>query len=165
MNQWGGGLGIQLAPTFSKKIYDPDPTKCYADYKDAFTELTNDFPGDRFAQFTAKWDKIQTWFYNIQTNSNIDLPDTWGSEANAAPDLPTLQAWESGMETEINLGTANYTYYIGAGGSHTILTRPTFYTENSPGISLLDWVNNFVNGATIPGPVRCVSGTAGCDTP
>ena len=69
------------------------------------------------------------------------------------------------METEINLGTANYTYYIGAGGSHTILTRPTFYTENSPGISLLDWVNNFVNGATIPGPVRCVSGTAGCDTP
>lgn len=151
---WGGLLGITLPPTFFKTISN------YADYKEAFTELTNDFPNDRFAQFTMKWDKIQTWFYSIQTGGNINLPDTWGIETSANPDTATMNAWETGMKTQIAVGTPNYTYYIGSGSSHTILTRNTFYTEASAGLSLAEWVNNLVNGTTIPAAVECSS----CDT-
>jgi hypothetical protein len=147
--------GAELHTTFSKAISG------YSSYKEAFAELAADYPDVRFAQFTAKWDKIQSWFYDIQTGNNINLPDTWGSEFHANPADSVIIDWNTGMESEIDVGAANYTYYIGPGGDHTILLSNKFYSEKAAGTSLRDWVSSFINDASIPPKVECTD----CGTP
>ena len=67
------------------------------------------------------YDRTQSWFYNIQVDDHIDYPNFWGSESGADPDLPVYEAWSDGMLDAIDIGLANYRYYIAAGTDHTII--------------------------------------------
>lgn len=142
-------------------VFGTTDISAFTEYKDLVYEavdyyLTNK-PNDRFTQYTTKYDATQAWFYNIQVEDHIDYPNFWGSESGADPDLPVYLAWSTGMLDAIDIGLANYAYYIGAGTDHTIIFYNKTYTEASGGTSFVEWVNDLVNGATIPTSVECTS--------
>ncbi|HPG52449.1 MAG TPA: pectin acetylesterase-family hydrolase [Spirochaetota bacterium] len=116
--------------------------------------------GERFAQYTTKYDKTQTWFYNIQVEDHINYPNFWGSESGADPDLWVYQDWSDGMYDDsgttgaIQIELPNYAYYIGAGTDHTIIFYNKTYTETSGGTSFVGWVDSLVNGA-MPASTAC----------
>ncbi|MEP7204053.1 MAG: pectin acetylesterase-family hydrolase [Ilumatobacteraceae bacterium] len=59
----------------------------------------------------------------------------------AADDLVTLI---DKNETQIEAGGVDLRSYISPGDSHTVLSRPEFYTETVEGIPLVDWVSDLV---------------------
>ena len=59
----------------------------------------------------------------------------------AADDLVTLIDQN---ETEIEAGGVDLRSYISPGNSHTVLSRPEFYTETVEGVPLVDWVTALV---------------------
>jgi len=52
-------------------------------------------------------------------------------------------------EQQIEASGVEFFSYISPGDSHTVLSRPEFYTETQNGTSLLDWVTALVNGQPI----------------
>jgi len=137
---WGVVLPNQI-PNFITKPKLSD----YSDYKSVFYEISSYYSGDKFAQYTTMWDKTQVWFYYIQKDNNIHLPDQWGAEENADPGESISTEWKNLMLTNIDIAGDNYWYYIGPGKEHTIDLRPRFYTETSQGVYFFDWVTSFVN--------------------
>ena len=133
----------------------------FANYKSVVQEAVNYYSTDRFAQYTTKYDKTQTWFYNIQVGDHIDYPDFWGSESGANPDLWVYNDWSNGMLGAINISGANYGYYIAAGTDHTIIFYDKVYTETSGGTSFLGWVNSLINDVGMPASTACTV----CDAP
>jgi len=119
----------------------------YTEYKELVQAIVDNYPDDKFAQYTTKWDKTQIWFYDIQKDNNIHHPDQWGAEEDAAADPTSAIAieWNAGMMDAIDITGANYWYYIGPGTHHTIDLTPAFYTETSNGTYFYDWVTAFVN--------------------
>ena len=130
----------------------------FTEYKDLVYEGVNHYLGREpmiaLRQYTTKYDATQAWFYNIQVDDHIDYPNFWGSESGADPDLPVYQAWSTGMLDAIDIGLANYRYYIGSGIDHTIIFYNKTYTETSGGTSFIGWVDSLVNGA-IPASTAC----------
>ena len=100
--------------------------------------LLEHYPRDKFAEFTTAWDMTQTYFYNLILKTVGVSTD----EANVCAD------WHAKMLVTVDYKQEqpNYRSYIAAGTPHTILASPTFYTENSAGISFLDWVNAMLDG-------------------
>jgi hypothetical protein len=47
-------------------------------------------------------------------------------------------------ETQIEQGGVDLRSYIAPGDAHTVLSSPTFYTENVEGVPLVDWVSDLV---------------------
>ena len=47
-------------------------------------------------------------------------------------------------ETQIEQGGVDLRSYIAPGQGHTVLSSPTFYTENVEGVPLVDWVSDLV---------------------
>jgi hypothetical protein len=93
------------------------------------------YPHSKLAEFTDAWDMTQIFFYNFILYT-LGLPyggscDSWNAQMLAGVDYKQ--------------DAPNYRSYIAAGQIHTILGRPEFYTENSAGVSLLDWLNGMVD--------------------
>jgi Pectinacetylesterase len=59
----------------------------------------------------------------------------------AADDLVTLI---DKNETQIEAGGVDLRSYISPGDSHTVLSRPEFYTETVEGVPLVDWVSDLI---------------------
>jgi hypothetical protein len=152
-----GAWGVTLPPSITGTLAD-----YHYSYKELFQAVAAKYPDDLFAQYTTKRDRIQSWFYDIQSGDHINFPDTWGSERNAKPSDLVLTDWNSRMMPPniIDIGGPNYWYYIAAGGDHTILLKTKFFTEKSGGVSFADWVDDFVNDRAITNHV-----CSGCDIP
>lgn len=143
-------------------VFGSNPLSTYSyKYKNLVQEIVTHYPNDRFAQYTAKWDKTQVWFYYIQSGDAINKPDEWGAEESAPTFSAYSTAWNSGMMDAIDITGGNYTYFIGPGTKHTILLFPEYYTVESGGVLFSDWVNDFINGATMPDKQDC----AACPAP
>ena len=156
-NRWN----VQL----SSGIFGTTDISTFDEYKDVVYAGVNHYlgagTGERFAQYTTKYDKTQTWFYNIQVEDHIDYPNYWGSESGANPDLPVYKAWSDGMIDGIDISLSNYRYYIAAGLDHTIIFSNKTYTEASGGTSFIDWVSSLIDDASMPASQACSS----CDAP
>jgi hypothetical protein len=61
-------------------------------------------------------------------------------------------------ETQIEQGGVDLRSYIAPGGSHTVLSRPDFYTEAVDGVRLVDWVSDLVRREPEP-DVHCIDCT------
>ncbi len=59
-----------------------------------------------------------------------------------------------GNEALIEQGGVDLRSYIAPGDSHTVLSKPDFYTETVQGVSLVDWVSNLVSRQPDP-DVHC----------
>jgi len=112
--------------------------------EDIYSNIAAEYPFMKFAQYTTAWDATQTWFYNLQLDSNIYNPAQW----NNVPDI-VFGLWHSTMLSYTH-GTAenvpNYRYYIGEGTDHTIMRSDKFYTEDTAeGVSYSKWVRTMVD--------------------
>jgi hypothetical protein len=73
----------------------------------------------------------------------------------AADDLVTLI---DKNETQIEQGGVDLRSYISPGKSHTVLSRPEFYTETVEGVPLVDWVSDLIRRQPDP-DVHCTDCT------
>jgi Pectinacetylesterase len=91
-----------------------------------------------FARHDYAFDRVQQSFLGavgIPTDDLVTLIDT--------------------NETVIEQGGVDLRSYISPGGSHTVLSKPEFYTEVTEGVPLVDWVTDLVRRRPDP-DVHCV---------
>jgi len=91
---------------------------------DIVARLAARYPGDRFAQYTTAHDITQSSFYALMGVENACI------------------AWTDAMVTglERRQGARNFRSYLAEGETHSILRTPRFYTEQSGGTPLADWL-------------------------
>ena len=92
-----------------------------------FIQANKHDPDIIFARHDYAFDKVQTFFAGLA-----------GIDAN---DLVTLI---DKNETQIEEGGVDLHSYIAPGVSHTVLSRPQFYTETVEGVPLVDWVSDLI---------------------
>lgn len=111
-----------------------------------FTTLTqtvaNHYTGASFGQHNSYWDKLQVMFYNVMLNITNKL--SWVSYEGVWCD------WQTAMtsiidNTNANVNSSNYTFYMGTGDGHTMLKYDDFYNMSANGSSMVSWVNNLMN--------------------
>ncbi len=82
------------------------------------------YPRDRFAQYTTAHDITQSSFYALMGAENACM--AWTSEM------------VTGLEERQHAG--NFRSYLASGETHSILRTPRFYTEQSGGAPLAEWL-------------------------
>lgn len=87
------------------------------------------FPNNILAQFTAAEDSTQVLFYTFMGGTQAD-------GISGIADSVTLLAEEA----------PNFRYYIAPGKLHTILPRPEFYTLETNGMTVRDWLAALLAG-------------------
>ncbi len=100
-------------------------------------------PDILFAEYDAAQDKVQKRFLALSGNQVSSL-------------IGALQA----NHADIRAAVPNFRSYIGPGDSHTILLRPEFYTYESSGTAIRDWVADLAAFKTVKN-VTCTA----CDAP
>jgi hypothetical protein len=108
-----------------------------------FVQAGQHAPDIVFARHDYAFDKTQVFFGQL-----AGIP---------ADDLVSLI---DKNEQQIEASGIDLYSFISPGDSHTVLSRPEFYTEALDGNSLVDWVNKLVNGEPIT-DVHCTVCTAG----
>jgi hypothetical protein len=94
-------------------------------------------PDIQFAQYDAAEDRVQKRFLAMG-----------GNEANTLRELLLLNQQDIAREA------SNFRVYIAPGESHTILSRPEFYTTAVNGVRFRDWVADLAARRTVDN-VRC----------
>ncbi len=90
------------------------------------------FPDNIVAQFTTAADNTQVLFYTLMG----------GTQADALAGIPdSLMLIEEAVP--------NFRSYLAAGDLHTILARPEFYTLETNGITMRDWLAGLLEGEAV----------------
>jgi len=91
---------------------------------DVVGRLAERYPRDRFAQYTTAHDITQSSFYALMGAENACL------------------AWTANMTSALaeRQHEGNFRSYLASGETHAILRTPRFYTEQSGGAPLADWL-------------------------
>lgn len=91
---------------------------------DIVARLAARYPRDRFAQYTTAHDITQSSFYALMGAENACM------------------AWTSAMVTDLEerQRADNFRSYLASGETHSILRTPRFYTEQSGGAPLAEWL-------------------------
>ena len=102
--------------------------------------LATHFPQDRFAQYTAAHDVVQTNFFAQQG----------GGPAGS-------NAWTEKMlrELETRQSQTNFRSYVAEGSVHTILRSHLVYTQNSGGMPFVEWLEKFLSDQPLPDNMMC----------
>jgi len=121
---WNSQLPPWIFGENPPNIPTPEVWKSIAEY----------YPHSKLAEFTNAWDMTQIFFYDF-------ILQTLG-----LPHGGSCASWNNQMLAGVDnkQEAPNYRSYIAAGLPHTILGRPEFYTENSAGVSFLDWLDAMV---------------------
>ena len=93
-------------------------------------------PDVMFARYDTAEDDVQLQFLRI-AGTNVDD----GLQ-------PLLDANEADIDAALE-GQDNYRSYIAAGELHTIMLRPQFYTYESDGVRIRDWVASLAAGEAV----------------
>ena len=85
----------------------------------------------------------------IPTSSSVATTTPSTGCRHSSPALPASHADDlvtliDKNETQIEQGGVDLRSYIAPGNSHTVLSRPEFYTETVEGVPLVDWVTDLV---------------------
>jgi hypothetical protein len=115
-----------------KWIFGKHPTNSNTE---VWKRIARYYPHSKIAEFTDAWDLTQIFFYDLILQT-LGLPHSGSCDSWNAQMLSTVDDKQE---------SPNYRSYIAAGTIHTILGRPEFYTENSAGISFLDWLDAMVS--------------------
>lgn len=91
---------------------------------DIVARLAARYPNDRFAQYTTAHDITQSSFYALMGAENACIAWT--------------NAMVTGLERRQHAG--NFRSYLASGETHSILRTPRFYTEQSGGAPLAEWL-------------------------
>ncbi len=91
------------------------------------------FPDANFAQYTAAEDNVQTLFYTVQGGNMDDW--AWLAQENF---------------TRLQTNMDNFASFTSAGDLHCIIPLPEFYTYETEGVRVVDWVAELMTGQTVP---------------
>jgi hypothetical protein len=110
------------------------------EFAEMYLMIADYYPRRKIAQYTTAWDWNQTYFLNVMSN-------IFGGYEYWIQTWPLL--WCDWHDQMLNLlysaaNAPNYRYYIGAGADHTVMTGNKFYSEDSAGVPLVDWVDAMV---------------------
>lgn len=108
-----------------------------------YEEVGKYYPNSRFAQFTAHADNNQVFYYQAMGGG-------------------TVQEWTEKMYERINRiaqNTPNFRGYVSGGDRHCIIMSDDFYTLETNGVRIRDWMAALANGE-LPEEVRCTN----CET-
>jgi hypothetical protein len=94
---------------------------------DLYTSVANYYPNDRWSQYNAAHDDIQSFFYMAMGGTG-----DWGELM-----LASMQ--------EIEDNAPNFNSYIAPGKIHCITGDDIFYTREVEGVKFRDWVDAMVN--------------------
>jgi hypothetical protein len=92
-----------------------------------YTALANYYPDDRWSQYNAAHDRIQTFFYDAMGGTG-----DWSQLMMASID-------------EIRDATTNFEAYTAPGEIHCITPLDIFYTREVNGVKFVDWLDAMVN--------------------
>lgn len=122
-----GSWNIQFAPG----AFGPNPSALSG--PEILRAAVTRFPRARVSQFTTAFDQVQIGFYGVMK--------AFYPPGGACPN-PAID-WYQQMSSKIVSYAStlpNYRYYVAAGGYHTIMSSPGFYTETSAGPSFSSWL-------------------------
>ena len=105
---------------------------------DVYTEIANQHPDLRFAQYTTAFDSNQEIYYLAMGGEEVD----WSGKM-----LASLK--------EIEEQTTNFTYYVTPGEVHCITPYSLMYQEPAVGPVVSDWLKDFIGAAELPAPIAC----------
>jgi hypothetical protein len=108
-----------------------------------YIEVANHYPDHFFGQYNTNNDENQRFYYTAMGGNDED----WSPKMNEK------------IETIID-NAPTFRSYIAGGDKHVVLPYPEFYTYQSDGVRLRDWVADIANGE----PVETVHCTA-CEEP
>jgi hypothetical protein len=104
-----------------------------------YAGIANFFPNHTFSQYSTAHDPVQQRFYF------------------AAKRTPTPEPWENALEAslaEIRQAAPNFRSFVAAGDGHCIIPFSGFYTEETNGVRLRDWIADMAEGKDVPS-VHC----------
>ena len=110
-----------------------------------YTLIGATFPDMFLSQYNTQFDENQHFYYNAMG----------GGDANE---------WSQKMRanvSEIEASTPNFSSYVAPGFVHCIIPSPEFFSVESAGVKLVDWINDVVNDK----PVESVSCEPNCGAP
>ncbi|MDK1025146.1 MAG: pectin acetylesterase-family hydrolase [Gammaproteobacteria bacterium] len=125
-DRWGTFNEINKQPGFE------DLTQEAFNYEKLYIHAAKKYPGITFAEYDAAEDRVQRRFLAIGGQTDVKL-------------LDYLKANQADISAEVS----NFKSYIAGGDSHTVLARPEFYTFESNGTSVRDWVAQLAETSTV----------------
>ena len=102
---------------------------------EAYSILSQNYPKDKFAQYSTNYDAIQVFFWNIMQNE--DAPIEW---LNFSSDFAPWSVAMNTISGGLSVGLSNYRRYIEPGCNHTIFRFPEYYSSTVGDITFLAWM-------------------------
>ena len=102
------------------------------------------YPDVTFAQYNSAFDFVQTLFYDKMGGNAAD----WSGQM-------------FGIINHLDAKVPNFRSFIGPGDTHCATIGSELYSLKAQGTSVRDWLDEYVNGATVPASLRCAEGACG----
>lgn len=99
---------------------------------DLYSNVSRKYPDIRLGQYSAAYDGVQTFFYEIMGGDGAD--------------------WSGMMYQhlrDISVNDSSFRYYVAPGEDHCVIPYERMYTINSNGVSFSDWLNRYINGQAV----------------
>jgi hypothetical protein len=136
---------------FPKGIPELDPAKVdilTLALPDLYAGIANHYPAQWMSQYNTMKDENQTFYFTAMGGSGVE---EWSQLMLASVD-------------EIEARATTFDSFIAPGEQHCILPYDNFYTVNSNGVKLTDWLKNKIDGTAITS-VRCQGAECDAETP
>jgi hypothetical protein len=125
-----------IRPSWIPALADAEPTGMTLAW---FYEVVGDYYSDNtLSQFNTAFDNNQVFYYAAMGGGT---EEEWSTQMFASID-------------QIATSTDNFRYYIAAGDQHCVLHYENFYTMETDGVVVRDWVDALANSDP-PGSVMC----------
>lgn len=124
INQWNL---TAAAPRWVPGLNPDDTDYSNLELSDFYTRIGRHYPDAKYSQYNSSFDFIQTLFYVRMGGRQTD----WNRKMRESLDLIAGQ-------------TENFNGYVGAADGHCATTDDDFYTKESSGVRLTDWLRQYV---------------------
>jgi len=115
-----------------------------AELPDLYAGIAGAYPNQKMSQYNTLLDDTQVYYYEVMGGGD-------------AAEWSALMLDSIG---EIESRADNFCAYLAGGEQHCIVTRNSFFTRESDGVLLVDWLGDLLDGSE-QGSVRC----ADCGSP
>lgn len=109
-----------------------------------YQAIGGEYPDMLLSQYNTQYDEDQSFYFSAMGGGNTQ---EWSKQMNASVG-------------EIVETTPNFASYLAGGYKHCILPLDDFYTVESGGVKLVDWIDQMVQG-TQPDDVACEGDACG----
>jgi hypothetical protein len=101
---------------------------------DLYSGVANHYPSNQFSEYNTAFDENQTFYFTVMGGSGAA---EWSEKMFASID-------------KIQASTPTFSSFIAPGEQHCIVLFDNFYTVNTGGVRLVEWLNTMVNGEQPP---------------